>query len=302
MVDGSLVLGTVQLGLDYGVANASGRPSLDQAAAIVARAWSGGVREFDTAQAYGESEAVLGHALAAAGIAGQARVLSKLHPALDPLDRAGLERAVRGSLERLGVPGLDTLMLHAEGWLDRWDAGLGEGLLDLRRAGLANRLGVSVYTPARALQALRTEGLDLVQLPANLLDRRFAAAGVLDLARDLGKAVHVRGVFLQGLFFLDPAALPPGLEPAAAPLVALRGLARDLGRDMTALALGYARLAHPGAGILVGVETADQLAANLDAFAKPLPADLPQQVARLVGELPEAVLNPVRWPKREARA
>lgn len=76
-----LALGCAQLGMRYGVANTAGQP--DQAAAreIVAICLASGVRFFDTAQAYGESEAVLGDALAANSAA---QVISKLSPETAP--------------------------------------------------------------------------------------------------------------------------------------------------------------------------------------------------------------------------
>ena len=57
-----LVLGTVQLGMPYGIANRLGKPSQEVATSIVRTAWSKGIREFDTAQGYGDSETVLGKA------------------------------------------------------------------------------------------------------------------------------------------------------------------------------------------------------------------------------------------------
>ncbi len=61
----ALALGTVELGLDYGIAAPGefGRPSLAEAVSLVHRALDAGINLIDTARAYGESEAVLGRAL-----------------------------------------------------------------------------------------------------------------------------------------------------------------------------------------------------------------------------------------------
>ena len=58
-----LVLGTVQFGLDYGIANVSGKPSFERVKAILTTAFDNGVTTLDTAAAYGDSEVVLGKAL-----------------------------------------------------------------------------------------------------------------------------------------------------------------------------------------------------------------------------------------------
>ena len=54
-----LTLGTVQLGLAYGVNNDKGMPSFEESSEILNTALSSGIISFDTAQAYGESERVL---------------------------------------------------------------------------------------------------------------------------------------------------------------------------------------------------------------------------------------------------
>ena len=75
-----LMLGTVQFGLRYGIANTSGKPDLDQVEAIVRAAADGGITALDTAAAYGDSEQVLGLVLQRAGLAGQFTVVSKIPP------------------------------------------------------------------------------------------------------------------------------------------------------------------------------------------------------------------------------
>ena len=53
-----LVLGTAQIGMQYGIANTTGQPDLVKAKAIIRDAWNGGIREFDSAQGYGEIEKI----------------------------------------------------------------------------------------------------------------------------------------------------------------------------------------------------------------------------------------------------
>ena len=71
------VLGTAQLGFDYGVVNRAGKPEFESACEIVSAAWQGGVRQFDTAQGYGESEAVLGRIFQELHIEGSVKIHTK---------------------------------------------------------------------------------------------------------------------------------------------------------------------------------------------------------------------------------
>ena len=81
------VLGTVQLGLPYGIANVAGKPDREQAFAILSAAVTAGVSTLDTAHAYGTSEDVIGDWLRSTG--GRIDIVTKS----PDLDGAGVERA-----------------------------------------------------------------------------------------------------------------------------------------------------------------------------------------------------------------
>lgn len=289
------VLGTVQLGLPYGVANSTGKPDFHAALAIVRAAWDGGVREFDTAADYGDSEAVLGRALAELGVAGRAEVSSKTPADWDGADFAVLDRSLDASLKRLGLDRLEHLLLHREHLLDRWDQGPGRCLERVVADGRVRHAGVSVYTPEAARRALELDGLDSLQIPSNLLDRRFERAGVERLARDRGKRLFVRSVFLQGLLLLEPSALPPGLAFAGEAVAAAAALADEFGLTRLEAALGFARQAWPGSGVLFGAETPEQVRENLAAFAREVPAELAARARERFPDLPQKLLNPSLW-------
>ena len=74
------MIGTVQFGLNYGVANKTGQPSYKEVCDILACAFAGGVTCLDTARAYGTSEDVLGQALAELGMAGKVTVVTEIAP------------------------------------------------------------------------------------------------------------------------------------------------------------------------------------------------------------------------------
>src|SRR5690606_38624644 len=56
----ALTLGTVQLGLDYGIANPSGKPNMVQAHRILQCALDNHITTIDTSRHYGNSEEVIG--------------------------------------------------------------------------------------------------------------------------------------------------------------------------------------------------------------------------------------------------
>ncbi len=287
--------------MGYGVANTTGQPSRAAALEIVQTCWQNGVRFFDTAQAYGESEIVLGHCLRALGVTADARVISKLDPDVaTTADR--ISRTVTASLEHLGVDSLWGLLLHDQRQLDSWDDGLGEAMRALKARGLVGHLGISVYSPEAALRALEHPDIDTVQIPAGVFDRRALRSGVLKLARALGKHVFIRSVYLQGLALMDADRLPTGMGFAAEAIVAFRDFCDTHEVTREPFALHYARNRFPSSVLVVGAETARQASANCRLMSAVSESDGVYQAwdERWPDDVEELV-DPSRWPSMSRR-
>ncbi|MFC1821070.1 aldo/keto reductase [Thermodesulfobacteriota bacterium] len=290
-----LVLGTAQLGINYGIANTNGQPDLSTARSIIQEAWGNRIQEFDTAQAYGESEQILGQALQDLGIVDEARIITKLDPTLDHLNKTVLLKALETSLDNLGVKSLFGLMLHKEDLLELWERGLGEILMDVVDSGQVEYLGVSVYSPEKAKQALETEDISIVQLPANIFDSRFIGAGVFQLAENEGKQIYIRSVFLQGLLLMDVNDIPESLQLAVPVLKTFESLAVEAGISKQGLALGYIRQAYPEAKIIFGVETTEQIRKNVECWQCRMSESLPAKIQDVFDNTEEKIINPNMW-------
>jgi aryl-alcohol dehydrogenase-like predicted oxidoreductase len=293
---GRLVLGGAQLGFDYGIANRSGTPPFRVAEDIIRTAWEGGIREVDTAQGYGSSEQTIGRAIESLGIQNQIRIITKLDTRIDPLDAGAINRAVENSLRQLRIPKLFGLLIHREELLERWASGLGNILAQMVQDGYVEKIGISVYSPESAVDALSTEGLTLIQIPSNLLDRRFEASAVFDTAQRRSKGVYVRSVFLQGLLTMTPGELPRHMQFARKTLEQFRSFFAAYHLDPRLLALGYVRDAYPGAKVLFGAETPEQVSINLDYWQTPLPKAVIDAVADVFSRVDPVLLNPALWP------
>jgi len=291
----SLVLGTAQLGMIYGIANRSGQPDLPTARAIVRTAWENGIHEFDTAQSYGVSEDNLGQVLSDLNIAHEAKIFSKLHPDLNHMDNEALCLAVDQSLNRLKVNRLKGLLIHREELLDLLDKGLGRSLHDLVKAGRVEQIGVSVYTPERALQALQSDFIDLIQAPANLFDHRFLHAGVFRIAEEKRKSVYIRSIFLQGLILMEPEKLPDQVKFARPLLEKLNQLCNAFSVNRQEFAIGYIKSKYPAAHVIFGAETPDQVKTNVALWLKTLPEELFNQVNGHFFSVDPRVINPTFW-------
>jgi aryl-alcohol dehydrogenase-like predicted oxidoreductase len=278
-----LGLGTAQFGFAYGITNAAGQVAPAAVACILARARAAGVNVLDTAAVYGEAEAVLGAATAAAqGF----RIVTKISG-----PPAGYAEAARASALRLGaVP--DAILLHDATILQLPEAReAARALLALREQGLARAVGVSVYAPDTLSAAFRLFVPDLVQLPFNVLDRRFERTGWLDRLGGLGVEVHGRSLFLQGAL-LAPKT-PPRLGFATSRFDAFRAMARAAG--LTALEICLAvGLAAPLDKLIIGVTDEAELAHILASLGRPLTP--PPGIADLATD-DLALIDPSLWPR-----
>jgi len=90
----TLALGTVQLGMEYGRVNDSGKPGTSEAVKIIRRAVAHGVNAIDTARGYGDAESIIGEALQEAE--SKVNVVTKLD--LSELRDSAPELEVRASV------------------------------------------------------------------------------------------------------------------------------------------------------------------------------------------------------------
>lgn len=283
-----LALGTVQFGLDYGVANKSGRVSSQEASAILQWAQASGLDTLDTAIAYGDSEAVLGQL----GIEGW-NTVTKL-PAV-PENCQDVVQWVHDQIEqsmaRLGVSQLHGVLLHRPAQLlEKMGPALYGGLQSIKAQGKTRKIGVSVYGPTELDALFDSYALDLVQAPLNILDRGLVESGWAGRLHDAGVEVHTRSAFLQGLLLMPAAQRPAKFSPWANVWREWdKWLEQDGLTPLQACLRYVTNLPHIDR-VVVGVDTAAQLQQIIKAADGKLPSMLEftdLQDARLI--------NPASW-------
>lgn len=249
-----LALGTVQLGLPYGIANESGMPDDASALEILTTTRDCGYEWLDTAAAYGQSESLLGRLIPQVWPTSPPQIATKI--VLDP-DIAPKAQLAE-SLKKLDRPSVEALMLHQESHIDHPRFA---DFAALPTTGMTKIVGVSCYTPEIALRSLDA-GMQCLQVPCNLFDTGSIDAGVFKRAKELGALVFVRSIFLQGLFFLSSEhervqAIPGALEA----LRYLHDFCHRHAISPSQLALGLGA-SLDDAVIVLGADTAAQVASN----------------------------------------
>lgn len=296
-------LGTVQLGLNYGLGEDSAKPSEEKAFQILDRAMELGIDNLDTANNYGDSEAVIGRWLAKRKAEGKSIpwVVTKIgpfnHSSLDVL-REDMLRQTEGCRKNLGVDTIDCLMLHNFSDYDTNPDEMRRFLEKMKAEGVCKYTALSAYS-YNDYGVIADSGFDATQIPLNLFDWKQIENGGLKKLEQSGMMVFVRSVYLQGLVFQKPETLAPHMEFARPTLEKFQYLCKKYELTPAALALSYA-LSLPGVTSLVlGSEKAEQVRQNLALMDQAVELSDAQmaEIRELFLDTPEQVLNPALWPK-----
>ncbi|MCI8525940.1 MAG: aldo/keto reductase [Oscillospiraceae bacterium] len=290
-------LGTVQLGMNYGIANTSGKPSHEQAFAMLDRAAELGVNHLDTSNDYGDSEQTIGQWLRTREEKPQ--ITTKVgHFAME--SEAGLEQEIRGQVEgclrRLSLPAIPVLMLHDFEEYARHPDWMRRIFRKLKDEKLIVRSGISAYS-RHDYGVIAQSGFDCVQIPLNIFDWNRISDGSLDKLAQAGMAVFVRSAFLQGLVFRDPARLEPEMEFCRPTLEKFRALCEKYGLRPEELAVSFLLSLPQITGLVLGCETIAQVEANaalMDRTVELSQAQM-QEIEAAFRDTDPKVLNPARW-------
>lgn len=234
------ISGLSRLGLGCSRIGSFNNPQpLRESEALVRAAMDMGVTMFDTSNIYGQgdSERTLGRVLAPVReqafiltkggrtFSAKARALAWAKPVVRPLlalrgkgesvtarrsgelganwSPAALSRSLEGSLKRLRSDCVDGFVLHSPPAVVAGDPAVHAELVSLRQQGKARLVGISCDDLAALEAALTMQGLDLLELPVDVLN---AAGAVIETIRARGIVVVAREVI----------RLRPDLSPAEA--------------------------------------------------------------------------------------
>ena len=279
-----LAVGTVQFGIRYGINNSEGIPGDDEIHNIFTVAANAGIRMIDTALGYGNSEERV------APFADRFNIVTKFSGV-----KTGEEllQQFETSCTHLGVSEIYGYMAHnADSLIE--NPQLWRTLLKLKEGSRVQRIGYSLYTPAQLEKLLELQLVpNLVQIPYSLLDRKFEP--YLVLLKELGTEIHVRSVFLQGLYFMDPLELPEKLISLQPILLILHKLCLERNISIGALAINFIAENPLVDYLVIGIEKAAQLGQNIKQVEEWKTAANVFDAVRSLDTVHKELLNPTNW-------
>ncbi|RZJ22728.1 hypothetical protein E0H88_03385 [Acinetobacter sp. ANC 4216] len=302
-----LVLGTAQLGLDYGIVNKKGKPSSHNARRLIKDAITNGTLFIDTARAYGNSEQLIGDVLSE-GWNGRARIITKLSPLNDIEPNASfkfienqVDKSIYESCASLMVRELDVLLLHRASHLSLFHGVIWKRLLQHKASGLIGSLGVSVQSPSELESALENEQIELIQMPFNILDWRWDKLLPKIVERKLQRKliIHVRSTLLQGLLTsTDESLWEKALVKEPHIFISwLRETVEYYNQQTVAdLCLNYTRSLEWVDGVVIGMENQEQMLMNIKTFTTDFfPEKVINEIVQKRPKISAETLNPSNW-------
>ena len=284
----TIAIGTAQFGLNYGIANKTGKVNETEVREILSVARKNGANTLDTAIAYGRAEATLG------GIGCDCwNVVTKLP--LIPSDikdvHGWVDSEVSKSLLRLNITNLYALLLHnPTDLLGQQGHLLADALLNLKSQGFVSKLGVSIYNSNELEGLSELKILDLVQAPMNVFDRGLSTSGWLTELANQGAEIQVRSAFLQGLLVMEPAERPVQFGQWSGLLAQWDNWISDTKQTRVEACLAHLKSYPEINQIIVGVDNVRQATEIFSANEK-----TPLRVPKIISSGDQRLINPAKW-------
>ncbi|MCR4692055.1 MAG: aldo/keto reductase [Lachnospiraceae bacterium] len=286
-----MILGTVELGLAYGINNVTGKPNQQQAFNVLGTAWDCGVRELDTAAGYGESETLIGLYQEKSG---HSFLIDTKLPVR--IEKESIPPSFYETCKRLKTDKIHLLYLHSFAQCKEQDTI--SFLHELKSSGKINHIGVSIYDPEEMSYIIdNLPDVDTIQFPFNVFDsHRWKENNLLSNALAAGKHLYIRSVYLQGLIFRqknDPLVVKMG---ASDYIAKFNDVCNSLNLSVQEFAYQYVR-ANNIENIIIGCQTPEEVKDNaqFDRSSVKISASMIEEIEHYMVSIPTIAIDPRRW-------
>lgn len=291
-----LCLGTVQLGVNYGIANKQGLPDMETAFQMLTSAEHCGYQWIDTAASYGRSEEIIGEYIKRHRAT--LKVVTKI-PAFHAVETdeqaiAHILTSYEKSIQFLGHENIQCLLLHNEDDYRRYPHAVREAFLHIRNNSNVHYFGLSVYNPSMLLELNGDKLFNAFQLPFNIFDQRYADMSLI-LADSI--LLFVRSVFLQGLFFADAETLAAVHPDALLWMNTFRQFLSTYKLDASTACMGFVRhFLREQDCVVIGADCIEHIEKNAVLWAHcNLRMECITEARQIFRQIPYSLTDPRQW-------
>ena len=297
-----LCLGTVQFGLDYGVANKSGEIAQKDVDNILDFIFSNEINCLDTGSMYGNSERKIGNFIKKNNRE-NIKIVSKIKSDFFTLEEKNSIFEIDKSLNLLNNSTLFALLLHNIEAIKNWNIKNSNLIKLLKNHNKIKYFGVSIYNDKEFNLALDNPNVDIIQIPFNLFDQRAITQRWFIKAKKKNKLIFIRSIYLQGLILMNISDIPIHLEKVKKYITIIDNLSKKLNITKNELALAFVESIAKESIILFGCDSLAQAKENIEIFntLQKLDKNTLQFIKNNLSEVDEDIYNPTRWSKNEIK-
>ena len=283
-----IALGTAQFGLDYGINNIRGKIPYSEVVEILKFAYENGINTLDTAYSYGESEEILGKAISNNLL--KFKTISKL-PNIE--SEKEVESIFYETLERLKQKKIYGYLFHSFETFKSHPY-IYDIFQKLKHYKQIEKIGFSLYYPSEIDYLFDNKiDFDIIQLPYSIFDQRFEP--YFSELKKRGIEIHVRSVFLQGLFFKKPEELNGNFTAIKEKIKTINQISKNMNTSIASVCIKFALMNENIDKVIVGVDSIENLKENLRGIKGKKIDDKYFNLLRNMRIEDENIILPFRW-------
>tara|TARA_B100001093_G_scaffold494834_1_gene538673 strand:- start:115 stop:978 length:864 start_codon:yes stop_codon:yes gene_type:complete len=283
-----IILGTAQFGMNYGIANKSGKIRFNEIFKILNYLKKNKINSLDTASSYIRSEKEIGKYYK------KTNKKFQITTKFTFKNKKNIQSQFIKSFSSLGyVP--NTILAH--NYKDYLNPNFHKEINVIKKKYPIKNIGVSLYNVAELNKILNYKKPDLIQIPLNILDKRFLNKKIIKTLKRKNIKIQIRSVFLQGLFFKKKKFIFKNFKNIKKKYERLLQIANSEKMCLGYLSLNWAFNLKEIDYIVLGVDSFAHLKKNLNIVKKKLSKKTYSQIDK-INVNNNNIIKPNLWKKK----
>lgn len=283
-----IILGTAQFGMDYGISNSKGKINFIEIIKILDFLKKKKLNFLDTASSYDFSESEIG------------KYYLKSKKKFNIITKYTLKN--KGDIFKQYEDSIKNLkykpkVIMAHSYKDYLDKNFRNNLFKLKKKFKINKVGVSIYNKPELYSIIKLKTPNIIQVPCNILDKRFISKDVVELVNKKKIEIHARSIFLQGLLFKSKSEIIKKFKDAKNVIKKLEKICIKHNLKLWELSLIWTYQKKEINKLIIGVDTQKQLQKNLITIKKKINTSLIKEIDK-INLNNSKIIKPYLWKKK----
>ncbi len=283
-----IILGTAQFGMNYGISNSKGKINFIEIIKILDLLKKKKLNFLDTASSYDLSESEIG------------KYYLKSKKKFNIITKYTLKN--KGDIFKQYEDSIKNLkykpkVIMAHSYKDYLDKNFRTSLFKLKKKFKISKIGVSIYNKPELYSIIKLKTPNIIQVPCNILDKRFISKDVVELVNKKKIEIHARSIFLQGLLFKSKRDIIKKFKDAKDVIKKLEKLCIKHNLKLWELSLIWAYQKKEIKKLIIGVDTQKQLQKNLRTIKKKINTSLIKEIEK-INLNNSKIIKPYLWKKK----